>query len=129
MQTKSLTQVLRESVDRPLMQFARWLGLEGYGRPQQVLALYKGDQKLLVHDFGPKCGILTFGPNKPKLESFKPWNERFDVVIPKLLSSGWVASKKRAPKVASTPQWTAVDLWTPGIASVSATEVRHAPVH
>lgn len=104
--------------DRPLWLFAKWIAENRLGQARQVIALYKGETKLLIHDFHRSMtGILKCEPSKPQIKEFRPWRQSIDKVVSKLIERGWTTIKGaevQAPRID--------ELWS------NATDVKLPPV-
>lgn len=77
-----------------LFAFAVWQKQKSFPLLDRVVVFRKGDVRLVVHGYGSVSVCLKIGPQKPKIQEFREWNQSIATVAAKLLQTGWAMEEK-----------------------------------
>lgn len=84
---------------KAIFAWSEWVRLRGFTLATARVSLQKGDEKLIVHEYGPHtCGVLKMGNVFPHIQEFREWRQPLSIVLSKLKGRGWTetSSSKEA---------------------------------
>ena len=85
----AVTPSKSRSLPEILFGWAKWHNQNGLVPATRIVVFRKGDIRLVVHEYGSKCGILKLGEVAPRVRGFRIWSQPFYTVAAKLQGYGW----------------------------------------